>query len=86
MGMARSKMAYSWQVGRTSTGRWPLRAARTCRDIAATSLIWSSHIRSTVGDFQIPSYVADNLGPVPDSDRSNGTVMSGFCYALFALC
>jgi len=56
MGMARSKMAYSWQVGTASTGRWPLRAARTCRDIAATSLIWSSHIRFTVVDFQIPSY------------------------------
>ena len=68
MGMARSKMAYSWQVGSPSTGRWPLRAARTCRDIAATSLIWSSLIRSTVVDFQIPSYAADNLGPVPGSD------------------
>ena len=68
MGMARSKMAYSWQVGTASTGRWPLRAARTCRDIAATSLIWSSLIRFTVVDFQIPSYAADNLGPVPGSD------------------
>ena len=47
MGMARSKMAYSWHVGSPSTGRWPLRAARTCRDIAATSLILACEQRVT---------------------------------------
>ena len=65
MGMARSKMAYSWQVGTASTGRWPLRAARTCRDIAATSLIWSSLIRSTVGDFRSRHMPPTISGPFP---------------------